>query len=144
MKEYVITIENQEFHVQVKKLRTDTAIVEVNGKEYEVGVSRRLRRNITPLEVKPVLNEEPEKVTQISPETATSTGNVITAPLPGLVLSILVKEGEKVSTGQTLIKMEAMKMENEIKANQVGVVEKILVKEGDTVQENTPLLSFRD
>ncbi|AFL96001.1 pyruvate carboxylase subunit B [Thermococcus cleftensis] len=67
---------------------------------------------------------------------------VVTAPMPGKILRILVKEGEKVKTGQGLVVLEAMKMENEIPAPKDGVIKKILVKEGDTVDTGQALIEL--
>ena len=67
---------------------------------------------------------------------------VVTAPMPGKILRILVKEGESVKTGQGLLVLEAMKMENEIPAPKDGVVKKILVKEGDTVDTGQALIEL--
>jgi len=147
MKEYVITINNRSYHVMIKKLHTDTALVEVDGQEFEVGVDRKVKRHMEPLAVKPVRPPatSPELQTQEPTVSAiTVTGQEIVAPLPGLILTLLVKEGDRVKNGQTLLKMEAMKMENEIKANKDGVVEKIFVKEGDAVLENAPLVKIGD
>jgi len=57
----------------------------------------------------------------------------ITAPMPGKVVRILVQQGEKVDTGQGLLVVEAMKMQNEIRSPKTGVVEKLLVTEGQAV-----------
>jgi biotin carboxyl carrier protein len=67
-------------------------------------------------------------------------GNEIIAPLPGLIIAVQVKAGDRIKANQTLIKMEAMKMENEIKADRDGVVKEVLVKVGDAVLENAPLI----
>ncbi|MEJ2535534.1 MAG: acetyl-CoA carboxylase biotin carboxyl carrier protein subunit, partial [Calditrichia bacterium] len=55
-----------------------------------------------------------------------------------------VKAGDRIKANQTLIKMEAMKMENEIKADRDGVVKEVLVKVGDAVLENAPLIVIGD
>lgn len=57
----------------------------------------------------------------------------ITAPMPGKIARVLVKEGEQVEAGQGLLVMEAMKMQNEIRSPKNGKVERIQVKEGQTV-----------
>ncbi len=62
--------------------------------------------------------------------------------MPGKILKILVKEGDQVKTGQGLLVLEAMKMENEIPAPKDGIVKKILVKEGDTVNTGDPLIEI--
>lgn len=142
MREYVITIKNRPYRVVIKKMQTETAVVEVDGNEYEVGVERTFKRHVQPLEVKPVRKQsrpQPAGSPPVAPD-KTPAGNEVVAPLPGLILSVLVKEGEQVSAGQTLLKMEAMKMENEIKAHRSGTVAGVLVKEGDSVLENAPLV----
>ena len=65
---------------------------------------------------------------------------VIYAPMPGLVAKLLVKEGEHVTTGQGVVILEAMKMENEIRASQSGGVEEILVEPGQAVEKGQALV----
>ena len=62
------------------------------------------------------------------------------APLAGTILRILVKEGQKVKKGENLIILEAMKMENEIVADEDGIIRRIWVKENDSVESDQPLL----
>lgn len=70
-------------------------------------------------------------------------GGRLTSPLPGRVVSIVVSPGDSVSAGQTLVVVEAMKMEHEITASAAGIVEKILFSEGDQVNEGAELLTLR-
>ncbi|ASJ09428.1 pyruvate carboxylase [Thermococcus siculi] len=77
-----------------------------------------------------------------TPTPAAAGEGVVTAPMPGKILRILVKEGEQVKTGQGLLILEAMKMENEIPAPKDGVVKKILIKEGDTVDTGQALIEL--
>ena len=146
MKEYVITIKEQPYHVVIKKLGTDTAVVEVNGREFEVEIERKIKRHLEPLEVKPVVKSAPDSESPISSpsDSAVVPSGAVVSPLPGLIIGVLVKEGQRVEAGQTVVKMEAMKMENEIKANKTGVVSKVFVKEGDAVLENAPLVKIGD
>jgi pyruvate carboxylase subunit B len=64
------------------------------------------------------------------------------APMPGLVLRVLVEEGAKVKQGQGLVVVEAMKMENELKAPRDGVVRKVHAAPGDRVEKGTPLVEL--
>ena len=64
------------------------------------------------------------------------------APLPGRVMDILVKVGDKVKTGQDVVVLEAMKMENSIASDFEGTVVRIDVNVGDTVAENAPLVEI--
>jgi biotin carboxyl carrier protein len=66
--------------------------------------------------------------------------NVISTPMPGKVVRIPVKPGQKVAANDTLIVVSAMKMESEYKAGREAVVKKIMVNEGDTVKGNQPLI----
>ncbi len=76
-----------------------------------------------------------------APKAAAAAGDV-TAPLQGTVLSIEVKPGDSVKAGQTLLVIEAMKMENEIVAPADGVVKSVSVNKGDNVSAGDLLVSF--
>ncbi len=66
--------------------------------------------------------------------------NVIASPMPGKVVKVLVKEGDSVKAGQTVVVVSAMKMESEYKVKQDRVVKRVLVKEGDTVNGDQPMV----
>jgi len=63
------------------------------------------------------------------------------APMPGLVISILVKEGDQVKEGDVLLILESMKMQNELKSPREGVVSRVNAKDGDHVERKQMLLS---
>ena len=73
---------------------------------------------------------------------ALSDGEPVNAPMPGNILRIDVKEGDKVKAGQTLLILEAMKMENEISAPQDGTIASIDVRKGDTVNSGDVLYTM--
>lgn len=62
------------------------------------------------------------------------------APMPGHILEVLVREGDVVSWGDTVVLMEAMKMENEIKAHVAGRVLRVCVRKGQDVSVSEPLV----
>jgi pyruvate carboxylase subunit B len=66
----------------------------------------------------------------------------VTAYMPGRVVALLVEEGQEVESGEGLVVLEAMKMENEIRAETAGVVRKVLVTEGQTVEGGDPLFEI--
>lgn len=70
-------------------------------------------------------------------------GGVLTSPMPGKIVKVLVKEGERVVEGQTLLVMEAMKMQNELKSPGDGAVAKVHVAEGATVETGAKLLEVQ-
>ncbi|USS40946.1 sodium-extruding oxaloacetate decarboxylase subunit alpha [Thermococcus aggregans] len=131
----------------------------VGGREYEVGVEGvKLEALAMPSYAPSEVSAQPVSVSSVSaPSVSASTPsapveaaapapaageNVVTAPMPGKVLRILVREGEQVKVGQGLLVLEAMKMENEVPSPKDGVVKKILVKEGDTVDTGQPLIEL--
>lgn len=67
----------------------------------------------------------------------------IDAPMPGKILEILVDKEEDIERGQAIIILEAMKMENEIKAAESGTVSEIFVETGDSVEKNQPLIEIK-
>jgi len=66
------------------------------------------------------------------------------SPLPGVITHVMVKEGDAVKSGQTLMVLEAMKMENNIEANRDGKVTSIAVREGTSVMEGETLITIGD
>jgi 3-methylcrotonyl-CoA carboxylase alpha subunit len=72
-----------------------------------------------------------------------AAGGRLTAPMPGKVVAVLVKDGQEVSKGEPLVIMEAMKMEHTISAPGDGVVEEVLYQVGDQVADGAPLLAFK-
>lgn len=66
--------------------------------------------------------------------------NIISSPMPGKVVKILVKPGEEVKAGETVVIVSAMKMESEYKVKKDRLIKEIRVKEGDTVSANQPLI----
>ena len=109
------------FPLVAKKFLTDQKV-----KAYEAG---------KPAE--PIAPETPEA--EAKPQ-AVVTGNPVTAPLPGRILEVLVKVGDKVVEGQDVVVLEAMKMENPITTEFSGEVKAIFVQPGDTVPTDAVLV----
>jgi propionyl-CoA carboxylase alpha chain len=74
----------------------------------------------------------------------TAAGNMLDCPMPGLVVEVKVKAGERVFRGQELIILESMKMESAVSAPADGVVESVSVKQGDAVETGTVLVHFKE
>ncbi len=105
-----------------------TASVKVNGSIYKVAVEDQFDQLLKQLGMD---NLAAAKVHQIK------------APMPGLVLSVLVAEGDEVKKGDSLLVLEAMKMENMIKSPTDGIIKKISIKQGDKVEKNEVLIIFQ-
>jgi biotin carboxyl carrier protein len=67
----------------------------------------------------------------------------VKAPMPGLVLNVMVEEGDEVKKGDSLLVLEAMKMENILKSTTNGIVSKIFVAKGDKTEKNAVLIQFK-
>ncbi|MCD8073177.1 MAG: biotin/lipoyl-binding protein [Alistipes sp.] len=83
-----------------------------------------------------------DKTAPAKKERAAVTGNVVSAPMPGRIFELLVKEGDRVSEGQDVLILEAMKMENSIATPFSGTVKQILVEVGDNVAGEAPLVEI--
>lgn len=139
MKEYKYKINGNPYNVIIKDVEDNIAHVEVNGTPYKVELDKPAPA--APKIVKPAAAPRTESgapVVSNAPKAAKKEG--VKSPLPGVILDIKVKEGDEVKKGQTVLILEAMKMENNINAHKDGKVTAINVKNGDSVLEGTDLI----
>jgi biotin carboxyl carrier protein len=142
MKKFRFTIHGNEYEVEIQGIEDNIARVEVNGTPYDVEIHRDLKVSKTPTLVRAEAPAPKGKETRI-PKTPVRTTNVaVKSPLPGTIISVLVKVGDNVTMGQKLLTMEAMKMENNVLAEKAGTVSALLVKPGDTVLQNDVLVEI--
>lgn len=122
MKTYEIMVNNKTYIVRARELESDDVVSNV----------QTTTTYIAPPPAAPVV-----------PVTQTSSQNTkIYAPMPGNIVDIKVSVGDKVTSGQVLCILEAMKMENEIVASTDGVVSNIYIKKGDMVDADTVLFDI--
>ena len=115
--------------------------VTINGKRFEVDVFRAdAFQGAAPVVAAPAAAPVAAPVAAPAPAAAPAGGNGVPAPMPGTVLEIKVAEGASVSVGQTVIVLEAMKMEVEVVADVAGTVKAIHVKKGDSVTTGQALI----
>lgn len=139
MKKFKFNIRGNKYDVIVKYFEDGIAKVEVNGSPYHVEVEKTAQETKTPILVrKEVKNPKGSHKIQKSKSGATK----ITAPLPGNILQIFVKEGEQVSKGDKLLMYEAMKMENLIKAEKDGTIKSVKVQGGYSVLQGDVLIEM--
>lgn len=118
--------------------------IKVNGKTFEVKVMGITE--VEPVEVETVkgavAKSEPVKEVkaEAKPASTNGSGTAVPAPMQGTILEVKVKEGEAVKAGQTLVILEAMKLENEIKAPIDGTVTEIAVSKGQQVNSKDTLV----
>lgn len=141
MRKYDLTINNNDYEVIVKKVTDTEATVEVNGQEHTVAINQ-IERLVLPESVPkpPPKQVSGPRTAPAAAPSATASGDGVIAPMPGQIKAILVREGDKVTTGQKLLIMEAMKLENKLPATRDGVVKHILVRDGDIVSQGQELI----
>lgn len=113
MKKYEIEIDGQVYHVKVRELPDDAVMME---------------------------QPKADSGSRAAESENQTEGKTMLAPMAGTILRILVKEGQRVKKGENLIVLEAMKMENEIVADEDGIIRRIFVKANDSVESDQPLL----
>jgi glutaconyl-CoA/methylmalonyl-CoA decarboxylase subunit gamma len=149
MNEYVLTINQKEYRAEVSEINAEFALIQVNGREFRVGLQQLALSKLMPVEIKKS-EARPEAAAAIPaarptlepPPAGGDVSNIVKSPLPGLIVDVKVGEGEKVKAGQIIVVMEAMKMENQIQATIDGTVKKIFVKKGDNVAEGDTLIEI--
>lgn len=138
MKKYNLKINGNPYQVEIKETVNNIIHLEVNGTAYQVEMEKEVVTTKTPTLVrggtKPVHTVEPLA-------TKASTKKII-SPLPGTVIKLLVKEGDQVKTGDALLLLEAMKMENTILAESAGTIKNINAKAGAAVLQGDVLLEI--
>ena len=143
MKKFKFTINGNQYEVDIKDVEDNIAQLEVNGTPYEVTLDREIKQTKTPKLIRsesvPSTDSHPS-IAKTSNPSAPKGGGTIKSPLPGVILDIYIKEGDMVKTGQKLLTLEAMKMENNIESDKEGKVVSLKVSKGDNVMEGDILI----
>ena len=138
MKEYRYKINGNLYKVTVGDIEDNNVHVEVNGTAYTVELEKKAGPKIKPVVRTAATPAAPPPA--VSRPVVAGSKSGIKSPLPGVILEIKVKEGDTVKRGQTLLVLEAMKMENDIKADRDGKVTAIKVSKGESILEGTDLI----
>jgi biotin carboxyl carrier protein len=120
---YSLIIDNQSYEVIVEE-RDGKYQVLIQGTLYEVIVE----------------DERARRLAAAGGGLRAGGDNAIRSPMPGLIVDVVVSEGDAVAAGQTVVILESMKMQNELKAAADGVVAKVSVKAGENVEQNKELV----
>ena len=141
-------VQGVDYEVEIEEMEGNIAKVSVNGIPFEVELKQPINpaKAITrPKVVAPVAAAAPAPAPAArpaAPAAPAGAGAAVKAPLPGTISSINVKVGDKVNVGDTVLVLEAMKMQNNIEAENSGTVTSILVNQGDSVMEGATLLTI--
>ena len=134
MKEYKYKINGNVYKVAIGDIEDNIAHVEVNGTHYNVEMEKKQKA------AAPIARPRPAAVAAKPAAKPAAAKGGVKSPLPGVILDIKVKEGDEVKKGQTVIILEAMKMENSINADRDGKITAIKVSKGESVLEGTDLV----
>ncbi|MFC4210006.1 biotin/lipoyl-containing protein [Pedobacter lithocola] len=125
-----VIYQNKSFNTEVVELNKaeKSCKIKVNGNIYTVSLEDKFDQLLKQLGLD---NLASNKVSEIK------------APMPGLVLNVMVAEGSEIKKGDNLLILEAMKMENILKSSTDGIVKKVMIKQGDKVEKNQILIQFK-
>lgn len=143
MKNYNYKINGNNYNVSVGDIENGIAQVEVNGIPYKVELEQKSAPVVVVKSTRPSAaprTNSGEKI--ITKPTVASGASPVKAPLPGVVVQIPVKVGDVVKAADTILILEAMKMENSIHAGRDGKVASVNVNPGDSVLEGTVLITL--
>lgn len=155
MAEYRYRINGHTYNIEIGAENGGTIEVSVNGKVYtverqEISTTADMAPKSISVHKTAALHKGTDStrpaatpnVQPTSPSALDTNTAAVTAPLPGTIISIKVKPGDKVTANQTVAVLEAMKMENEIEAGYAGTVSEVKVAERDTVLEGAVLITI--
>jgi biotin carboxyl carrier protein len=146
MKTYKFKVDGKDYSVTINGIEGRNADVTVNGVGYSVELGDDVPAAApAPVQEAAPVQAAPAQAAPAAPAAAqapSGKGITVCSPLPGVIISVDVKEGQAVKQGQKVAVLEAMKMENEIQAEADGTVVAILVQKGDSVLEGAEILKL--
>ena len=158
MTKYQYTVKGVDYKVEIQDIEGNIANVTVNGIPFEVEMKQPVKagkqkvklseeRRAEGSEERRVKSEESNSSSASAASTSSAptaaAGKPVVAPLPGTINEIKVKVGDKVNAGDTVVILEAMKMQNNIEAETSGTITSINVNKGDAVMEGDTLVTIK-
>ena len=153
MAKYQYTVKGVDYEVEIQDIEGNIANVTVNGIPFEVEMKQPVKAGKQKVKLSGEQKESAPTTTSTATDTpaatttaatkpAAATGKPVVAPLPGTINEIKVKVGDKVNAGDTVVILEAMKMQNNIEAETSGTITSINVNKGDAVMEGDTLVTI--
>ncbi len=140
MKKFKFTISGKPYEVEVQNIEGNMATVNVNGTEYQVEMEEQAAPVVAPV-ARPAAKPAAASSAPAAPKPAAGgSGYKMTAPLPGTIMQIFVKQGDAVKKGDKLLMYEAMKMENNLLAEADGTITAVNCRQGDNVLQGDTLI----
>ncbi|MBQ9473704.1 MAG: biotin/lipoyl-binding protein [Bacteroidales bacterium] len=144
MKNFKFKINGADYNVDINEVEGQEITLDVNGTPYKVTVDKELKQKPKPriaTKSEPRVAPAAGGAVQRSEAPAPSAGgSKVVTPLPGTILDVFVNVGDKVTAGQRVVLLEAMKMENNIESDVDGTVTAVSVRKGDSVLEGQTLI----
>lgn len=143
MKTFKFTINGNEYDVDVLEIEGRMAKIEVNGTLYNVELHNEVKQAKPKPASAPAPAPKPVKENAASAQIIKGGTTVpVRSPLPGVIIQVLVRQGDTVTVGQSLCTLETMKMENAIKAETAGVVAAVKINPGQSVLQDEVLIEI--
>ena len=148
MNKYEYKVQGVDYTVEIEDVEGNIAKVNVNGIPFEVELKQPIKAAPKVKKVEPAKVEAPKAAAPAAPVAAPAAaatpgaGAKVTAPLPGTITDVKVAVGQAVNAGDVVVVLEAMKMQNNIEAENSGTVTSVMVNKGDTVMEGTVLVTI--
>ncbi|MBK9099872.1 MAG: hypothetical protein IPM14_17565 [bacterium] len=133
----LLTLSDHSYILKLNERVIDLTSVQIDNGNFKIFLDGQLIETA----VRTALQEKAFKLLENSGEFQKRHTDV-KAPMPGLILKVKKKEGDKVEIGDSIIILEAMKMENDLKAHASGIIEKIYITEGSAVEKGNLLFSI--
>jgi len=144
MKNFKFKINGSQYEIEILSVEGNMAEVSVNGSAYKVEIDKEMNITKTPKLVRPasVPSTDTPKVEEHKtiPASTSAEAKKILSPLPGVILEMHVHKGDKVSVGQKIAVLEAMKMENNIESDIEGTVLEIHANKGDSIMQGDVII----
>lgn len=141
MRTYRLTINDRTFSIAVRSFSSEAAELDVDGTLYNVRVDRVISDAEASTPSRRAASIPPVGLKSTAPaRSSTTEAGAVTAPIPGLILEVFVREGDEVTSGQPVLKLEAMKMETVINAPSAGTIGTLRVRAGDAVSQGQELM----
>jgi glutaconyl-CoA decarboxylase len=141
MATYRVRADGKEYTVEVVDHPSGSATATVDGKSFEVEATASRPPALQPAAVPSAPVAAPASHPVTPPPAAAGSGSIV-APIPGVVTVILVKLGDQVSVNQIVLRLEAMKMENDIATPTSGIVKEIAISAGSEVSDGQLLMTI--
>ena len=136
-KKFSFTIGGQKYDTTVKEIETNVAEVVVNGTSFIVEFQKKESKKVTAARVAAPAGSAP-----VAAPAQPAGAATVKSPLPGSIVKVMVKPGDSVKKGDTLLTMESMKMENVVASEYTGTVKNVLVQPGQNVMQDDKLVEI--